>query len=101
MLLDCYEAVCVVVGFMPIRIFHLQINSVVSKSNLYLLKESNRKFKHDMLCELTLFNSVTIPHKEAAVKCCDEVDPVAKVILIMLWTSYNTLLSLWQYISTL
>lgn len=24
--------------------------------------------------------SCTIPHKEAAVKCCDEVDPVAKVI---------------------
>lgn len=27
-----------------------------------------------------LKNSCTIPHKEAAVNCCDEVDPVAKVI---------------------
>ncbi|KAG5016922.1 hypothetical protein JHK85_023058 [Glycine max] len=27
-----------------------------------------------------LYFSVTIPHKEAAIKCCDEVDPVAKSI---------------------
>ena len=26
-----------------------------------------------------MYFSVTIPHKEAALKCCDEVDPVAKV----------------------
>lgn len=29
------------------------------------------------------FCSCTIPHKEAAVKCCDEVDPVAKVYLLI------------------
>lgn len=36
--------------------------------------------------------SCTIPHKEAVVKCCDEVDPVAKVIdslLVLLWSADN------------
>lgn len=28
----------------------------------------------------SLLCSCTIPHKEATLKCCDEVDPVAKVI---------------------
>jgi 3-dehydroquinate dehydratase/shikimate dehydrogenase len=33
--------------------------------------------------------SCTIPHKEAAVKCCDEVDPIARVISSSLLFCYS------------
>lgn len=44
---------------------------------------------NNFFCFLSNY-SVTIPHKEAALKCCDEVDPVAKVIneplILWCWT---------------
>lgn len=32
------------------------------------------------IMKINLLYSYTIPHKEAGLKCCDEIDPIAKVI---------------------
>ncbi|TQE09340.1 hypothetical protein C1H46_005076 [Malus baccata] len=47
---------------------------------VHLLVDDIAKFLHTYSSKDFAGFSVTIPHKEAALECCDEVDPVAKAI---------------------